>query len=368
MYVLWFQKPYDIQYPILVRTDEFPEALAFIVASSRWVGYSGFKSTRQKTWPDRLRIDGAQDKDPKFYWFKGSDDPTVNLSGSTVSSDADLKIQDYRYRVQRSFPGKIRGKENTGFDYFPIADIATCLSLSSWQALSSGLGPSTEQLCRISLSTKDILRLNLAGRFISNLITFLDQKDDLSPMATFADPRDKANCTQRLKFPVSRPFGPGTFRPFGESLIRPRSENTIAIGDSLDQMSLRAVLAHWLAVFLIPSAYGGMHLAARHSIFPSYVESTLWAASCYILLGVGVVLTLLLSWPFLAVLSELCIPPRVWDAFVLILASGALLIVVPLYVSARVFLVVESFVSLRHVPSEVYQTPERSITNYIPHL
>jgi hypothetical protein len=38
------------------------------------------------------------------------------------------------------------------------------------------------------------------------------------------------------------------------------------------------------------------------------------------------------------------------------------------YCVARVFLIVESFISLRHVPIEVYQTPTSNFMSYIPHL
>jgi hypothetical protein len=39
-----------------------------------------------------------------------------------------------------------------------------------------------------------------------------------------------------------------------------------------------------------------------------------------------------------------------------------------LYIAARVFVVVESFISLRHVPIGVYKTPDVNFMGYIPHL
>jgi hypothetical protein len=39
-----------------------------------------------------------------------------------------------------------------------------------------------------------------------------------------------------------------------------------------------------------------------------------------------------------------------------------------LYIAARLFIVVESFISLRHVPIGVYQTPDTNFMSYIPHL
>jgi hypothetical protein len=40
MYMLWFRKPYDINEPTVIPTEDFPNALAFVVASSRWAGAS----------------------------------------------------------------------------------------------------------------------------------------------------------------------------------------------------------------------------------------------------------------------------------------------------------------------------------------
>jgi hypothetical protein len=39
-----------------------------------------------------------------------------------------------------------------------------------------------------------------------------------------------------------------------------------------------------------------------------------------------------------------------------------------LYCAARIYVVLESFISLRHVPIGVYQTPSGNFINYIPHL
>lgn len=36
--------------------------------------------------------------------------------------------------------------------------------------------------------------------------------------------------------------------------------------------------------------------------------------------------------------------------------------------AARVYIVVESFISLRHVPIGVYQTPDSNFMDYVPHL
>jgi hypothetical protein len=62
---------------------------------------------------------------------------------------------------------------------------------------------------------------------------------------------------------------------------------------------------------------------------------------------------------------SLCIdlPGLLFIIFYIVLISIA-----PLYFAARLFIVVESFISLRHVPIGVYQTPNTNVMSYIPHL
>jgi hypothetical protein len=38
------------------------------------------------------------------------------------------------------------------------------------------------------------------------------------------------------------------------------------------------------------------------------------------------------------------------------------------YIAARIFIIVEVFLSLRSVSAAVYQTPEKNFMNYIPHF
>jgi hypothetical protein len=49
-------------------------------------------------------------------------------------------------------------------------------------------------------------------------------------------------------------------------------------------------------------------------------------------------------------------------------AAIAIISVAPLYIGARLFIVIESFISLRHVPVGVYLTPDKNFMSYIPHL
>lgn len=111
------------------------------------------------------------------------------------------------------------------------------------------------------------------------------------------------------------------------------------------------------------AAYGGLHLSAWNDYFPTQVERWLWI-SCALATGAtGTVLALF----FLASQKIRAFenlehffrnnPTVKW-------ASAS--IISPLFITARVFVVVEAFISLRWAPEDIYRTPEWS--NYLPHL
>lgn len=129
-------------------------------------------------------------------------------------------------------------------------------------------------------------------------------------------------------------------------------------------------------LWLLASLYGGIHLALWNYDFPTPVESLLWRISAATLTSAPVLLV------FLFITLELLSPwfvetfPRVFgigceDSWELHIAVRMLLIGVPtaalLYTSARIFIVVESFISLRHVPIGVY-AGGLGWSKYIPHL
>lgn len=111
------------------------------------------------------------------------------------------------------------------------------------------------------------------------------------------------------------------------------------------------------------AAYGGLHLAAWNDYFPTSVERIMWI-SCSCATGLtGLVMALF----FLATNQIVRLEAaenhvrnskkfRFFWKWVLI----------PLFMTARIFIVVEAFVCLRRQPETIYKTPEWS--NYFPHL
>lgn len=132
-------------------------------------------------------------------------------------------------------------------------------------------------------------------------------------------------------------------------------------------------------------AYGGIHAAGWKFAFATQTEQLLWRISCPLLVILGVPM-----YSFISAIEDDELAPSlyskiqgIWIHATWILGArrnltriysdflSALLHLVSIigfipYCAARIFLVVEAFISLRHVPEGVYQVVDW--TNYIPHL
>ena len=119
---------------------------------------------------------------------------------------------------------------------------------------------------------------------------------------------------------------------------------------------LKSVLAFAAA------AYGGLHVAAWNDYFPSEVERILWITCSLIIASSGI-----FFWLYFLAKQSIekidIIGSRLSRTKAL---SVVPFILVPILIGSRVYLVIEAFVSLRRVPSAVYQTPEWS--QFLPHF
>ena len=107
--------------------------------------------------------------------------------------------------------------------------------------------------------------------------------------------------------------------------------------------------------------YGGLHALAWFSHFDSSTEQLLWRISACVVMGGG---------PICFVLGRLLDNEFHGVKEMSHLLSGGVLLsyrtVLLAYVLARAYLVVESFISLSHLPAGVYDVPEWS--TYFPHI
>jgi hypothetical protein len=283
--------------------------------------------------------------------------------------------------------------------YQPCNGVRSKTYLSSGQALRSGLGPRclrSDPLVKlewqlrgiqIGLSKKDIYRLDMASAFINKLLSSAKQSEHAGRLL-FAE----ESYSTALPFD---PFGLKYINRHGVPLMCQREQN-LSFHGSLVRLFDADIGLGWnhllfpLALILIPTAYGVIHLSALHEMFPTTIERALWKASCFTLIG--------FTW--LTFLSTVSLLPSVtlfgfignrgnsWSSgsrgrmratvwrymsftirvLIFEVPFGILLAATILYCAARVFVVVESFISLRHVPTGVYLTPPTNFMGYIPHL
>jgi len=153
---------------------------------------------------------------------------------------------------------------------------------------------------------------------------------------------------------------------------------------------------------------GGVHLAALSIMFPTPIERLLWEIACYSLLGISGCIGICSILVFLVFILDRGYPSRLLENLPrLLLRQGAgsrssrhrsqhristsrkrwmditasvvggflavvvvfLMFAVPiLFFGSRIYIVLESFVSLRRVPMGVYQTPRLNIMGNFPHL
>jgi hypothetical protein len=434
MYTLWIRKPYDINEPTIVPTESFPNLLAFIVSSSRWTSNSGFQRLRNGT-PirkiDALRSVFDRSQDPKFYYYGNlRDTPQAwveNFNEREMPIDMnDRRLINHLLRVSKR-EGDPRWVESTklitiGPDlppklpyyagnpikerFGPRNGVEEILALESGQALESGLGPEIQWFAsqsnhtnsrgfHVGLSQKDVNRLNMAGNFVRELMTSDHRNSRLQ--ASLNHPSFSNADDPDLNLMPFQPFRAGLLRPYGGRLICRKQSNWIDLEEIFEILDtfggyggyyLFALLV--MAMILIPAAYGGIHLEAIHSMFPSAIELTLWKASCFTLLGFAALLVLGIlgifglagifsllgywernsNWKIDSWLSKPWVDDFMYLIYfaVFIVSCVVAFAAVLLYIAGRIFIVVESFISLRHVPTGVYQTPDTNFMSYIPHL
>jgi hypothetical protein len=156
-----------------------------------------------------------------------------------------------------------------------------------------------------------------------------------------------------------------------------RAPNLGQIPEDLTELSdwrLWTVLA---MLVMLCAAYGGVHLSTWNFDFPTPLEQKLWRIACIATVIGSLFAPGLLSWSqevfqygsiidgTISELEEVCDGTSGLQTFISLLAGIALLFS-PVLLAARVFLVVDSFISLRDVPLGVYATVPWA--QYIPHI
>jgi hypothetical protein len=347
---------------------------------------------------------------PIHNWFhqRSQDTPNKVFSAPDTHTVDDNRVLT-KYDIKTDTPNIVE-------EFTPCHNSRIVCKLISGQALSCGISPDIslttsihtlkknqyekhikssppqDRICAISLSQTDVNRLELTAKFITRVVGLANldnpghaprgQSIDYYYAATASFYQQTSSLERFSTFPA--PY------EYKKELLTLRAPNFG--GGFLDNISTTsAYLA--TAMALIPTAYGCVHLGALSIIFPTPVERLLWKVSCYYLIataGASALCSLIIHADRL--IYMVCQPHikntpisvcMSWSRTIrrriglgaemeedifpyVILASIGLILF--LYFSARLYIVIESFISLRHVPIGVSQTPSLNIMGNVPHL
>ena len=360
IYLLWWHKPLNIDEPTLIQDEKLQPLFAYMWMSSRissdgLKGYDiqgGVRDEFDGIWPyrnpdpDALKFGSAKNTPPSISHIdmENESDPP-NRPTTSTSGQGDYTRAPYDWSWRR-YP-------TSSFRYR-----ITSWLMSRWFSSSKELRPPAGLMTRNTavdhFSPTDLKRWTLALQAI--------QRYDLEQ-----DMRTRhQNPTAAGRNLVPR--------------VKPRIDNIIY---ELSRIEL------WLGLAVAGSMYGGLHLVAWNAAFSSKVEETLWriAASSVALTGFlvgplvfwsrfaiadrGLTGLLKRNWEGQELRQSQKNRTQVWGEIILAaLFLVSMCTLVPLlwftYIFSRVYLVVECFKNLAHLPAGAYQLPQWS--SYVPHI
>lgn len=111
--------------------------------------------------------------------------------------------------------------------------------------------------------------------------------------------------------------------------------------------------------FILPALYGGIHLSAWTFDFPSRTEKLIWKIACFDIMGSTFIAAILMF----VMARDL---GGIWKTIKRIVFPFFGVTFALFYALSRIYIVMEAFISLRHVPIGVYSTVPWS--QNIPHV
>lgn len=329
IYIVWWHKPRQISQPTSVveywQESDIQDICAYMRVSSkisaplhdRDVSWWPFHTKRtcvpllQEKWEElvqKMNRDAEPNKDVK------TTTETVTLSShSTIDADTTERSQK---------PSEITGdrgpaKQSSGQAY----------AADTWTLFSNLIEADSDANAELRLAFRAVHKYPaLASRF-----------------------QDKGNSH---------------FEPLVEELVVHNASNWSNDGLLADFSGVLMGMILWFASM----AFGAVHAAAWRDYFPSKLEMWLWRSCALYIIASGLI------WLFINFLGRISSKfDRYWDRILAGKASRVIYVSLTVicgicglaYGFARVFLVVESIISLRRMPVAMYETPDWS--QRIPH-
>jgi hypothetical protein len=326
--------------------------------------------------------------DPPFTWF-GNLEEVSTASNEAINTASDISILARR-RVISPFDGvsdtngEVLSRPSI-ITYVPVSNIKPLWCLRCGDGLVSGFGliddPDVQNPRRgtykIGLSQKDLDRLDLAGNYM--------RKQLASSRRRPVTRRFFVGGSLVPKVGLSEPFSDRTIQPFGGRLICRRAGNWPTLEQLRESVGIGMILLFG-GLTLAATLYEILHSFVQPTLLPTKLEVNLWSISCSLLalfMLLIIIIQMIVGYHF-KIKSDLYSVfewvefsqtgksfYEVWSKrnmfwrISFLLGAGLFGLV---YVSARAFIIVESVISLRHVPVEVYQTPNFTFWGFLPHV
>ncbi|KAI4129987.1 MAG: hypothetical protein LQ341_006513, partial [Variospora aurantia] len=354
MYVLWFQKPLDVRDPAWMDFREYEDLIAFMLVKNYGLGarvraHGGGESLPIKSVEHNF-ANGSESAYLHVYPPLEKNRPATTLAKSDAHEDPIMRLSPPK-PSSLATPRVIQHDEVYGVDYTlePSLHGPAACSLISGESLECGIGPAMKVQSlwgaqedhgraghlQISLTSRDVRRWTLAAQASRRIGEEL-YRDSPKPSVNY-------------------------FTSYAHSIF-------------LDRKGLQAgfygYFCAWasgglIAALTICMFYGAAHATAWMFIFPTNVERLLWRISC--LDTIAGVVSLLACFSIIVFHHEhgqkLMLKSffsRERGMMPLLYRLVILLGVVnfPFWILSRLYIIVETFISLRHVQLGVYETVE----------
>ena len=366
IYGLWFQKPLDLRDPACIDASEFEDLLALMLVRNYGFGGRVTAPNREDSIPvkavQHVYANGSESAYLHVYSecreANPAAEPITSAEKQNSSSDPVRPPCNSSLSCSATPPvivhHRIRG---SNYSLGPSSQDPAVCTVTSGEALPCGIGPAMtvqsiwskpdDQLreghMSISLTRKDIRRWNLAAQALKR-------------------------TGEELYYDKSK-SSVNYFTHYNHSIFLDRKGL---------QAGFYAYFRAWasgglIAALTVCMFYGAAHTTAWNFAFPTNVERLLWRIACVDTIG-GVV-SLLAIFSIVVFLHEhdskmLLRAFFVQEKGIMPLLYRMLIVVgivnVPFFILSRIYIIVETFISLRHVQWGVYATV--NWTDYIPHL
>ncbi|KAI0599204.1 hypothetical protein F4775DRAFT_600325 [Biscogniauxia sp. FL1348] len=370
LYLFWFKKPLDINDPEVIRTDGLEYIISFMIQeqfyelqSLQLMVYPTWTAETARLYPKAL---STQVRNPGEFVYQMVDDGQYAAVEFLEGGWGEITLRPGQ--ALKCGIGFIKRENNDANDETNNEAQSEKPSERgdrlAGEASASGLGHAAQ-----ADPDHDTL-----------LVDFTDQ-ERWKYMIDFLCARHGRNPTHPYLFHVSPgpryptahyhdgfTAHPGNFAGGAASASSSAGGFLHGGGDMWDMLAYVRAHPLLLALLLVlPALYGGIHLSGWDLEFPSGAERACWRAAC---------LLIVVAFPALLALAHACAAAETW-----VLARGvgvraldcvararnaAWYGVLGAYALARVFIVVEAFISLRRVPIGVFWMP--AWLDMVPHL